>query len=129
MSDTQKPRIGSIGWTDLTVEDAEALQSFYASVTGWQPSPVSMGDYDDFNMCAPDTQQPMAGICHARGVNADLPPVWMVYITVADVDASATACLEMGGQIVVEPRDMGAMGRYCVIRDPAGAVAALFAYS
>jgi predicted enzyme related to lactoylglutathione lyase len=129
MSDAQRPRVGTIGWTDLTVEDAETVQSFYASVTGWQPSPVSMGDYDDFNMCAPDTQQPMAGICHARGQNADLPPVWMIYITVADVDDSAATCVEMGGQIEVEPRDMGSMGRYCVIRDPAGAVAALFAYS
>ena len=129
MSDTQKPRVGAIGWTDLTVEDAETVQSFYASVTGWQPSPVPMGDYEDFNMCDPDTQQPMAGICHARGENADLPPVWMVYITVADVDDSAATCVEMGGRVVVGPRDMGSMGRYCVIRDPAGAVAALFAYS
>lgn len=129
MSETPKPEIGAIGWIDLTIDSAESIRDFYASVTGWKPSPVSMGSYEDFNMCAPGSRQPMAGICHARGGNADLPPVWMVYITVEDVDTSAALCVEMGGEIVVDPKDMGAMGRYCVIRDPAGAVAALFAYS
>lgn len=49
-------------------------------------------------------------------------------LTVEDVDASAALCVEMGGKIVSGPKAMGEMGRYCVIRDPAGAVAALFAY-
>ena len=128
MSDHPKPEIGAIGWTDLTVDDAVAVRDFYAAVIGWQPSPVSMGDYDDFNMCLPSSNQPAAGICHARGANADLPAVWMVYITVEDADDSAAACVERGGKILSGPRDMGEMGRYCVIRDPAGAVAALFAY-
>jgi predicted enzyme related to lactoylglutathione lyase len=128
MSETPKPEIGAIGWTDLTVDNAESIRDFYASVTGWKLSPVSMGSYEDFNMCGPDSGQPMAGICHARGSNADLPPVWMIYITVEDVDSSATTCTEQGGEILVEPKDMGEMGRYCVIKDPAGAVAALFAY-
>ena len=128
MSDSAKPETGSIGWFDLTVENAESVRDFYAAVTGWSPSPVSMGDYDDFNMTAPKSGLPMAGICHARGGNAGLPPAWLIYITVEDVDASAKTCAELGGEIVAAPRDMGEMGRYCVIQDPAGAVAALFAH-
>jgi predicted enzyme related to lactoylglutathione lyase len=128
MSDTARAEIGTIGWTDLTVEDAESLRDFYASVTGWRPSPVSMGGYEDFNMCGPDSGEPKAGICHARGGNSALPPTWLIYITVEDVDASAAACTERGGEIVLAPKDMGEMGRYCVIRDPAGAVAGLFAH-
>lgn len=129
MSETPQPQIGAIGWTDLTVDNAASIRDFYASVTGWRPSPVPMGSYEDFNMCAPGSDLPMAGICHARGGNADLPPVWLVYITVEDVDASAALCVEMGGKIVSGPKAMGEMGRYCVIRDPAGAAAALFAYT
>ena len=129
MSDTPKPEIGMIGWIDLTVDDAPGVCDFYSSVTGWRPSPVSMGDYEDFNMCSPAGGKPLAGICHARGGNADLPAAWLIYITVADVDTSAATCLELGGKILLEPRDMGDMGRYCVIQDPAGAFAALFAYS
>ena len=128
MTETTNPEIGSIGWIDLTVEDAPRIRDFYASVTGWLHSPVSMGDYDDFNMSSPGSNEPKAGICHARGGNAGLPPQWLIYITVADVDGSAARCEELGGSILLAPKDMGKMGRYCVIRDPAGAVAALFAH-
>ena len=129
MNDPAQPEIGAIGWVDLTVDNAEELREFYAAVTGWQPSPVSMGCYDDFNMTAPGSGTPCAGICHSLGANAELPPSWLIYITVDDVDASAKKCQDLGGEIVAAPRDMGQMGRYCVIQDPAGAVAALFAYS
>ena len=129
MTENKNPEIGSVGWIDLTVEDAPRIRDFYAAVAGWQHSPVSMGDYDDFNMSAPASGEPKAGICHARGGNAGLPAQWLIYITVEDVDASAARCEEMGGSLLSGPKDMGAMGRYCVIQDPAGAVAALFAYS
>jgi predicted enzyme related to lactoylglutathione lyase len=129
MADSTNPEIGSVGWIDLTVEDAPEIRDFYASVTGWQHSPVSMGDYDDFNMTAPGSGEPKAGICHARGGNAGLPAKWLIYITVADADASARRCEELGGKVLQGPQDMGQMGRYCVIEDPAGAVAALFAFS
>lgn len=116
--------VGSIGWQDLTVSDAPALRDFYQRVTGWAPSPVDMGGYDDYNMLDA-SGQPAAGICHARGGNADLPPQWLVYIVVEDVESSASACLEHGGEVLVGPRDMGDAS-YCVIRDPAGAVCALY---
>lgn len=128
MSDASKPEVGSIGWVDLTVDDAEDVRDFYAAVAGWQPSDVDMGDYSDFNMTSPTTGEPKAGVCHARGPNADLPAVWLIYITVNDIDQSIERCLSLGGEIVRPLTEMGGYGRYCVIRDPAGAVAALFEY-
>ena len=124
MSDQSK--IGVVGWVDLTVEDAPRVRDFYREVVGFDVDAVDMGGYSDFVMTAPGTGAPTAGVCHARGVNANLPPVWMVYFTVADVDASAARCAELGGEILVGPKDMGDYGRYAVVRDPAGAVAALF---
>jgi predicted enzyme related to lactoylglutathione lyase len=35
-------------------------------------------------------------------------------------------CVELGGTVLAPPRNFGGQGRYCVIRDPAGAAAALF---
>lgn len=69
--------LGSTVWTDLTVDDAAEVRDFYQEVTGWTASPVSMGEYDDFNMLGTDGQ-PAAGICHARGPNANLQAQWMV---------------------------------------------------
>jgi predicted enzyme related to lactoylglutathione lyase len=125
MSDTPDADIGRIAWTDLTVDDAETVRDFYAAVAGWTFADVDMGEYADFNMLGGDGT-PVAGICHARGGNAGLPPVWMVYITVHDLDESLSACRARGGTVIGEPRAVGDAGRFAIIRDPAGAVAALY---
>jgi predicted enzyme related to lactoylglutathione lyase len=125
MSDKKAPDVGKICWVDLTVKDAESVKTFYNEVVGWTPEPVDMGEYNDFSMVPPDSEDPMAGVCHARGVNADLPPAWMIYITVKDLDHSVERCVSLGGRIRVQPKEMGSAGRYCVIEDPAGAVSAL----
>ncbi len=120
----EKAKPGSIGWTDLTVADAEALRDFYTRVTGWKAQPLSMGEYSDYVMISSDGNG-VAGVCHARGSNAGIPPQWLIYIIVEDVHAAAAECTALGGSIVSGPREMGG-GNFCVIRDPAGAVCALF---
>jgi predicted enzyme related to lactoylglutathione lyase len=117
--------VGKIGWIDMTVDNASGLRDFYQEVVGWNVEDTSMGDYSDFTMLSPGDGDAIAGICHARGSNADLPGGWLIYITVADVETSAAACIDNGGKIVVEPRGL-AGGRFCVIEDPDGATAALY---
>jgi predicted enzyme related to lactoylglutathione lyase len=121
----EMPETGSIAWVDLTIPDAPSLRTFYQHVVGWEPSEVPMGEYQDFAMNLPGTQIPAAGICHARGSNAAIPPQWLVYITVENLDVSMTQCKMRGGAVLVGPRGSG-KGRYCVIKDPAGAVCALY---
>jgi predicted enzyme related to lactoylglutathione lyase len=123
MTDTAE--IGQIGWIDISIDDAAGLSDFYSSVVGWKTEAQSMGDYSDFTMLTPDSGSPIAGVCHARGSNADMPRQWLIYITVADVDASAAKCTEKGGKLLVPPKAMG-NARFCVIEDPAGAVAGLY---
>lgn len=116
---------GKIVWVDLTVPEAGKIRDFYTKVVGWRPSPVSMGDYSDFSMVIPGEDNPAAGICHARGENADIPAQWMIYIVVDNLDDSIAACEKHGGKVIVGPKKMGEE-RFCVISDPAGAVAALY---
>ncbi|HEX5720684.1 MAG TPA: VOC family protein [Thermoanaerobaculia bacterium] len=123
MSETPKPQVGTIAWTDLTVPNADEVRDFYAAVTGWKPEALSMGDYSDYVMSAPGGTG-VAGVCHARGTNAGLPQQWLIYITVESVDESIRQCEQRGGKVIAGPKKMGA-GKYCVIQDPAGAVAAL----
>jgi hypothetical protein len=117
--------IGKISWIDLTVSDAESIKSFYQKVAGWTAEPVDMRGYNDYNMQPPGTGQPVAGICNARGENADIPPQWMIYINVADLDASLALCKESNGEVLT-PIKTGSAGRHAVIRDPAGAVCTLY---
>ncbi|MGH9367705.1 MAG: VOC family protein, partial [Thermoanaerobaculia bacterium] len=79
MSEQRRQPIGSIGWVDLTVENADAVRDFYRDVTGWTISPVDMGGYSDYCMNEPASGKSVAGVCHARGVNADLPAQWLIY--------------------------------------------------
>ena len=115
---------GAIEWRDLTVEDATAVRDFYQSVVGWTHSPISMGDYDDYAMVNAEGDT-IAGICHAQGSNAKLPPQWLMYITVAHLDESLAQSESLGGKIISGPHSMGS-DRYCIIADPAGAAVALY---
>ena len=117
--------VGSIGWIDMTTSDAGGVRDFYRAVVGWKAEDVDMDGYADYVMKMPGSGDGVAGVCHARGSNADLPAGWLIYITVADVEASAAACVEYGGKVLVEPRGL-AGGRFCVVEDPGGSAAALY---
>lgn len=125
MSDDRKAKLGTVGWIDLTVDDAESVRDFYAAVVGWRPEPVDMGNYADFSMTSADGEA-RAGVCHARGGNEGIPKAWMIYINVDDLDVSLAACRDRGGEVIGEIRSMGDTSRYVFIRDPVGAVCALF---
>lgn len=117
--------IGKIGWIDLTVADGTALRDFYQAVVGWRVEGVEMGGYQDFCM-SPEEGGPVAGVCHARGGNVGLPAQWLIYITVANLEQSLAAVEARGGAIVRSTKTLGGHGRFAVVRDPAGAVCALF---
>lgn len=120
-----KPPVGSVGWIDLTVDDAGGVKDFYRDVVGWDAASVPVDDYHDFCVGSDPENDPVAGICHARGVNKELPAQWLIYIVVADLDDSLQKCESAGGTVLSPARSMGG-GRVSVIRDPAGAVCALY---
>ena len=126
MAESKPPAVGQIGWIDLTVPNAVGLRDFYQDVVGWTPSGLDMGGYEDFMMTPPNSETAVAGVCHARGSNADIPPVWLIYLMVSDLDESVRRCEVRGGKLRRPIATMGGTGRYCVIEDPAGAVSAMF---
>jgi uncharacterized protein len=125
----EKPNnIGKIEWLDLTVDDASRVKDFYCSVVGWSSTEQDMGTYSDYNINLPGTVNTIAGICHAKGANANMPAQWLAYVRVAKVADSAEKCEKSGGKVLDGPRRMGGM-QFCVIQDPAGAVLALLSES
>lgn len=126
--------MGRILWHDLTVPDADRLRGFYHAVAGWDTRPHPMGEWNDFDVLAPADpsggdetaeRETIAGLCHARGSNANVPPVWLMYVQVADARKAAEAALQQGGAVLDGPRAMGG-GTFAVIRDPAGAIFAVY---
>jgi predicted enzyme related to lactoylglutathione lyase len=113
-------KVGEIVWVDLTVGNAKDVREFYQSVTGWDSDEFKMGDYSDYVVSTPEDKETVAGICHARGENAELPPYWLVYIKVANLEASLAEARKRGGELVSGPKAFGA-AQFCILRDPAGA--------
>ena len=114
--------IGEVAWVDLTIPGAEkVVREFYQSVIGWEVSEFNMGDYNDYAVATPEGKETVAGICHARGENASLPPHWIIYIKVKSLEASVAACRANGGEVLTAPKQFGG-ARFCVLKDPAGAV-------
>lgn len=118
-------KIGTMAWLDLSVSNAAEIKSFYQDVIGWNSENIAMGDYDDYAMLEPKNNEAVAGVCHAQGVNKNFPPAWLPYFLVADIEASVTAVQANGGVLVTEVKAMGS-DKYAVIKDPAGAVCAIY---
>jgi predicted enzyme related to lactoylglutathione lyase len=118
-------KTGQFVWHDLTVPNANAVKDFYNKVIGWQSGEHNMGDYNDYTVALPeDKNAVVGGICHNKGINANIPPVWLLYVVVENVAESAQTCLDNGGKVLDGPRLTG-KNNFCIIQDPAGAVLGL----
>jgi uncharacterized protein len=119
---------GRIAWLDLTVADASATRDFYRQVVGWSAQEVAMEDegqrYADYAMLGGDGN-PAAGVCHARGVNLGLPPVWLIYLPVGDLAESLRRVEEEGGKVIRTMHGEEGHHVYAVIEDPVGVHLAL----
>jgi len=117
----------SITWNELQVRDLDSAKEFYQQALGLTAKRSEIAgdlDYAEFQV---------GGRTVAGGISTatpefppNLPPNWMVYFAVADVDATASKAAELGGQIYVPPMDM-AVGRMSVMADPQGATFAVIA--
>jgi len=120
-----KAKIGEMAWLDLSVSDAQNVKDFYQKVVGWQSQAVDMEGYQDYCMMVEGEEQPVGGICHAKGCNMDLPPAWLPYFLVADIEKAVSEVENFGGEMITEVKSMGA-DKYVVIKDPGGAHCALY---
>ena len=124
----KKYSIGAIISADLTVPNAEEVKHFYTEVIGWDTEELKMsegsGEYSDYVM-KDNKGNWIGGVCHQRGVNADLPPKWIVYINVANIEKSIQKCRELGGKVLKESKNADGTYQYALIEDPAGAILAV----
>lgn len=124
----KKYNIGAIISADLTTPQAGSLKDFYKEVIGWESEEMQQKDgeetYPDYVM-KDDQGNWVGGVCHDRGANIGIPPVWMVYINVADISESIRKCKELGGKIIKEARNKKGELQYAMIQDPAGAILAV----
>lgn len=112
---------GALVWNELQSPDLEASISFYGQLFGW--------DLQD----APGMNERYVAIKNGEANNGGMraagpgqPPSWLVYFGVEDIDAAVARVQELGGGVLVPPTDIQ-IAKFAVVRDPQGAVFALYA--
>lgn len=123
----EMPKHGDFCWTEIATNNLETCKSFYANVFGWEmKQSKEMGEafvYQEFSATA--NGFPMGGMYELTaemcGGNEPPPPHFINYISVDNVDESASKAFELGGKIVAPPMDIPNVGRFALIQDPTGA--------
>ena len=128
MTESTVRPIGSVISADLTVPQTESIRDFYKAVVGWESQEMEMSDdngaYADYVM-KDSAGNWFGGVCHPRGMNAALPPVWIVYIHVENVDTSVQKAIELGGKMIHSMNKEDGSLIFAIIQDPIGAVMGL----
>jgi predicted enzyme related to lactoylglutathione lyase len=117
---------GTVIWNELNTRDPEGAKTFYGAVLGWgfEAQEFEGGPYTTLKV-GEDTA---GGILDITGrVPEEVPPHWLIYFDVEDVDATVEKAKAGGGEVVFGPADMSKVGRISVLKDPFGAVFALIA--
>ena len=109
---------GKIVWHDLLTHDADAAREFYGELFGWEfeGSKEAPGSYWDITR-----EGQVIGSVFAADPDELDSPVWLVSISVPDVDGWVTRAGALGAAITVTPSDLPNRGRYAVVEDPQGA--------
>jgi predicted enzyme related to lactoylglutathione lyase len=124
MSETS-PR-GRFVWYDLLTTDPGGAEDFYKKVAGWGTQEWSSSGAKPYTMWTTENV-PIGGVMQmAPEMQGAMPPHWIGYVAVPNVDDSAKQAETLGGRVLTAPMDIPEVGRFAVISDPQGAAIAIF---
>lgn len=123
------PKHGEFCWTEIATNNLEACKSFYANVFGWEmKQSTATGEEMEYQEFSTPNAYPMGGMYEINekmcGENMP-PPHFLSYVSVDNVDESASKAFDLGGTIIAPPTDIPNVGRFSLIQDPTGAKIAL----
>ena len=116
---TGKAANGAFCWGELMTDNLDRAQPFYTKLFGWT---TKVGSHEGSKYV-----EWMAGDKAIGGMmpippGVKMPPAWMAYFTVPDVDKAADAVKKSGGTVHMGPMDVPNVGRMATVADPQGAV-------
>ena len=114
---------GRFVWHELHTNDRPKAVKFYSQLMAWETKDVPMGPGEPYSLAILGGKD-FAGITKSQA-GPNVPPHWLPYIAVEDVDASAKKVEALGGKVHSAPMDIPNVGRFAVVADPQGAVFAL----
>ncbi len=110
---------GDFIWYELVTPDPDGAQAFYAPMLGWTVKSAGLPD-SDYRLAA-SFESEVAGIMKTPA-GAPMPPAWLGYVGVNDVDTMAASIIDGGGAVHKAANDIPGVGRMAFVADPQGAV-------
>lgn len=108
---------GAMSWNELYTPDMEASKKFYADLFGWTfEASENAPEYTVIK----NNGRRNGGMFPQMEDMKGMPPFWMVYFTVKNIDESIAKTKELGGKVEMGPKEIS-VGKIAVIADPAGA--------
>lgn len=107
---------GHFAWNELVTNDVEAAKHFYADTLGWTYESMPMPQGGTYWLARLGDKM-VGGLM----TMADVPPFWLPYIEVDDVDARVAKAAATGGKIMRAPFDIPDVGRIAILSDATGA--------
>jgi uncharacterized protein len=124
MEDPGDPGLGQVSWHELMTTDYEAGFEFYSGLVGWEKTTeFDMGEAGMYQMYGVPGHQ-LGGMFNLTG-RLPLPPSWLLYFSVDDIQGAVERVTSGGGQVLNGPMEVpgGDLVAHCV--DPTGGVFAL----
>ena len=118
---------GTFCWAELMTGDSARAKTFYSGLLGWETHDDQIPGGGVYTM-ATIAGGNAAGMFQLNDQMKEqgVPPHWLVYVSVADADATAAKAKELGGTVVQEPFDVMDIGRMATIQDPSKATFAIW---
>jgi predicted enzyme related to lactoylglutathione lyase/quinol monooxygenase YgiN len=101
-----------IGFFEVAGPNTAALAHFYEQVFGWKPTP---GPFPNYISMAADAGAGLAG-----GFRQEEKPERVLYIRVADLDASLAKVVAAGGKVLIPPTNVPGVVHFALFEDPQG---------
>jgi len=112
---------GALVWNELASPDLEASTAFYRDLFGWDISPFEQSPTPYLSIKNGDANNGGIRELDQPGV----PPHWLAYFGIDDIDAGLAKVTELGGTVHAGPIDVG-MAKLGIVQDPQGAAFALY---
>lgn len=122
---TDQPKIGEFCWNELATSNIQAAKDFYGKVFGWEFSDHDMGEMT-YTMIKLKNKEFGGMWSIPKDQQKQIPPHWMAYILVENLDESLNKALSQDASIVKPASNAGDFGRFAIITDPTGAHIALW---
>ncbi|WP_328776271.1 VOC family protein [Streptomyces goshikiensis] len=110
---------GAPCWADAMFADVEGAKAFYADVLGWTFGEAS-SEYGNYTQAYSDGKAVAAVVPPMPG--ADAPSQWCLYFASPDAAATAEKIKSAGGELLMEPMQVGTFGTMVIAKEPSGAV-------